>query len=247
MKTKVDHRLAEFAKRVGKVRWIKFLLAPFYNFYLKRLEKNRRKLFLDNGIETLREFDSLLASNGYGYSVFFGTLLGAVREKGFIRHDLDIDVCVWMDEIDIEAFHQLLEGNGFRWQRAFLINGGKLGREETFSKNGVDIDIFYICSDEVCKSYVCCFKRVEGCATLEQSMEKYGYVATRRLDMPVDRELERLPFESIEVNAIANAQDFLSVCYGADYMTPDPVYVPVYEDKVRYDWDKVKAVYVNKR
>ncbi len=247
MKTKVDHRLAEFAKRVGKVMWIKSLLAPFYSSYLKRIEKNRRKLFLDYGAGVLKEFDSLMTSNGYSYSVFFGTLLGAVREKGFIRHDLDIDVCVWMKDIDVEAFHQLLEENGFKWQRTFLIDGGKRGREETFSKNGVDIDIFYICSDEVCDSYVCCFKRVEGCTTLEQSMERYGYVATRRLDMPVNSDVVRLPFGNIEVNAISNAREFLSVCYGADYMTPDAGYVPKYEKKVRYDWDDVRAVYVTKR
>ncbi len=247
MRTKVDHRLAEFSKKLGRIKWIKTLLNPFYNFYLSRIEANRRKLFLNNGVEVLKEFDRLLVDNGIGYSVFFGTLLGAVREKGFIRHDLDIDTCVWADGLDMEAFHRLLEANGFVWQRAFLIDGGRLGKEETFSKNGVDIDIFFICSDAVCSSYVCCFKRVEGCTTLEESMEKYGYVVTRRLDMPVSGEVVRMPFESIEVNAISNSSEFLSICYGKDYMTPNSGYVPVYEKKVRYDWDAVRAVYITKK
>ncbi len=42
----------------------------------------------------LEVFDRFCKENGLNYSLFFGTALGAVRHKGFIPWDDDIDVCM---------------------------------------------------------------------------------------------------------------------------------------------------------
>lgn len=51
-------------------------------------DKKRNKVFLD----MLVEFDALCKRNGLRYFMFYGGLLGAVRHKGFIPWDDDIDV-----------------------------------------------------------------------------------------------------------------------------------------------------------
>lgn len=45
-------------------------------------------------LELLSHFDNLCVSNGISYSVSSGTLLGAVRNKGFIPWDDDVDVMI---------------------------------------------------------------------------------------------------------------------------------------------------------
>ena len=51
-----------------------------------------------NLLELLKEFDSFCLKNGIRYSVSSGTLLGAVRHKGFIPWDDDLDVMIHRDE-----------------------------------------------------------------------------------------------------------------------------------------------------
>ena len=48
----------------------------------------------------LREFDKMCKEKGIKYSIGYGTLLGAVRHKGLIPWDDDIDVCVTREEFE---------------------------------------------------------------------------------------------------------------------------------------------------
>ena len=60
-------------------------------------------------LEILLEFDKLCRQNGLRYSLAGGTLLGAVRHKGFIPWDDDIDVC--MPRPDYERLKELVKKN----------------------------------------------------------------------------------------------------------------------------------------
>ena len=77
------------------------------------------------------------------YTLIFGSMLGAVREKGFIKHDVDIDVAMWAEDYSPRV-QKSLEEAGFKLDHRYLIDEGVLAREETYVKNDVSIDVYCI-------------------------------------------------------------------------------------------------------
>lgn len=82
------------------------------------LEECHKKLFI-----LLLEFDSFCKKNEINYSLAFGTLIGAIRHKGFIPWDDDLDVA--MDRPNYNKFLKCIsqstkyEVRRKQWVRAF--------------------------------------------------------------------------------------------------------------------------------
>lgn len=74
---------------------------------MKRLTIREVQLAL---LELLTEFDKICKKHGLRYSLSAGTLLGAVRHKGFIPWDDDADVC--MPRPDYEKFVKIISQEG---------------------------------------------------------------------------------------------------------------------------------------
>ena len=94
----------------------------------RRLRKIRRY-----GIPMIEAFDKALTSADIPFSPVYGTLLGAIREKGFIKHDDDVDMGVWTDRLPggLEALHDALKKEGFTLRRTLLVDNGDFAREES--------------------------------------------------------------------------------------------------------------------
>lgn len=218
------------------------ILKPLYHRLGDAFGRNRFKALHSNGIKTLYEFDKAMNSNNLSYCVYAGTLLGAIREKGMLKHDKDIDTAVF-SEIGFENVRNTLLSAGFSLVRFFEVENGKLGREETYSKNGVDIDVFYIYTDENGKTYNCDFHPHYGTRDLRESMKIKGSVGVRKCVLPLQKTTKRAVFEDIMVNIPINAEEWLIARYGKTYMIPDENFRDSGKEKHIFEWQGVKAVY----
>ena len=214
--------IIELANKVAKVPGLKKILKPFYYRYKKILENKRMKKFRENGVKVVDDFDRALTNAGYPYFLVFGSMLGAVREHGFIKHDLDFDVAMWYDDVD-DNFIPILEKAGFRLAHSFEVDAGRSGREWTFKKDGVGIDIFFVYASIRKHPYCCEFPHnyeETGCVSWNQLVKKYGGVPTRRIELPFNKGIIRTPFESLHLPILQNSHEILKIYYGKDYMTP---------------------------
>lgn len=108
-------------------------------------------------IAMLKEIDSFCKNNDIVYYLAFGTLLGAVRHKGFIPWDDDVDIM--MPRKDYETFERLFPSDG---QYRFLTRNNTINYPYAYGKVidtrtkkeeplrakyqviGIDIDVFPI-------------------------------------------------------------------------------------------------------
>ena len=112
MKYSVPETITEFANQVARIPLAKAILKPFYYPYKNYLRRKKNSHFRKYALVALKRFDKCLEDNNFEYTLAFGTLLGAVREKGFIKHDLDIDVAMWHDEYS-DSLRRCLQESGF--------------------------------------------------------------------------------------------------------------------------------------
>lgn len=244
MSSKYYNKLIEIANIVAKVPGLKKILKPFY-YPLKDLIKKRQNMkFKKNALSVITEFTSCLHDNNIPYTIAFGTLLGAIREKGFIKHDMDIDLAMWYDERPANL-QEILSEKGFQLLHSYHVLEGNLGMEETYFKNGVNVDIFYFFPPLNKYPYCCDFLPYLGATTPIVSMKKHGRVLARRIEIPMVRERMLVDFETLKLYAPLNAHELLLYRYGQDYMIPNPKWGITTFDSHIVRWESAKAIYVD--
>lgn len=242
MSHKYYNKMMEIANLFAKIPGLKKILKPLYYPLKEYINKNNNSKFRKNALSIISEFTSCLDSHNISYTVAFGTLLGAIREKGFIKHDLDIDLAIWHDNRP-KNLQEILRKEGFMLSHSFLVENGEKGLEETYSKNGVNIDIFYFFPPINELPYCCDFLAFKDSPTFNASMKKYGKVLARRIEMPMVRERILVDFENLKLYAPANAHELLSFRYGPDYMIPNPKWTITSFDNHIIRWENVIATY----
>lgn len=217
---------------------------PIYRMLVSNPElKHQKAMFRQNGLKVIEDFDKVMTGNGFRYYLYFGSLLGAVREHGLIKHDFDYDVAMLNSDFSLDIQHKL-ENAGFALKHEILVEEGQLGRHQNYVKDGVYIDIFWIYppinSNPYCTG---CSLPLEGTNSLAESITKYGGTRPVRIELPFNPEVRRVPFEHLQLPIPANADEILRICYGDDYMIPNPNWEEPKEISYKVAWkDKIGIV-----
>ncbi len=219
----------DIVQQIGKIPGMKPVLKKvFKGAYEKRLQNKiaeRAKTYKQFGLEALTKFNECMTANNFRYTLAFGSMLGAIREHGFIKHDLDIDTWMFIED-DNEKLVPELEKYGFHLLYHYSIDNDKLGKEYTFDYNGCHIDIFFIFP--AINKYPYCNDFVHE--------EKHIYLP-RRIEMPFSREIRYEKFENLELPVPANAVELCEYRYGKGFMTPNP----------QWNWERAKESVVEWR
>lgn len=222
MEEKNIGKKTSLVRKFFKIGIVKRIFFPIYKkMVLDPIYKKRNKVFLENGLETLTVFHQCMEKYNHPYTLMFGSLLGAIREHGFIKHDLDIDTCVWWDDYSPDIENHLKEF-GFEIADVTLIDDGNTGRHESYRYKGVTLDIFYIYPAVDKLPFTCDYGKQPGCSSREQCVALYGGVLPRRIELPFTRERELVDFMGIKVYIPTNAHELMRCRYGENYMIPNP-------------------------
>lgn len=135
-------------------------------------------------LDMLKEFDRVCRKHNIKYTLSSGTMLGAVRHKGFIPWDDDADISMLReeyekfvsisDELDPEIcfFQDHSTDPEYRWGYAKLRRTGtqyvRTGQEHLKCKTGIFVDIFPL--DDVPESYIACVIQKERCFVTRKIM-----------------------------------------------------------------------------
>lgn len=206
----IEHLASKFVN--NKIAIIIF--RPLYRlFYKNRMISKKRKYFLENSSPLMENFDLAFKELNISYWLIFGTLLGAIREKGFIQHDLDIDVGVFRCDRTMDL-QKILEKYGFRKLRSIILDQVEV--EETYQYRNVSIDIFYF-EKSVDNLTFFCYDFIRPSTDLL----KEGEFIPRKITLPF-KGFTDYDFMGISTKVPINFKELLSLHYGADYMIPNP-------------------------
>lgn len=224
MDTKFKIRILELLDILkGKFYFLKPIIRPFYvKFIASKQVKMRNSVFLNNAVGVLATFDKAMKDADIEYTLAFGSLLGAIREGGFIKHDLDIDTAIWYSDYS-SLIKTTLEKYGFKLKHSFVVDEGNSAREDTYILNGVSIDIFYIYPPIDNFPYCCDFINHEGEETFAESLKQFNdKITARRIQLPLKRGTKLVKFEKLELPIPINGEEILEFRYGPDWKTPNP-------------------------
>ena len=134
----------------------------------KELTQEQLRKMQQIEVEMADELDRVCRKHNIRYSLDGGSMLGAVRHKGFIPWDDDMDFCMLREDYeklkavsnelnpDICFFQDHDTDPNYRWGYAKLRRTGttfvRLGQEHMKYKTGIAIDIFPL--DDVPKSLI---------------------------------------------------------------------------------------------
>ena len=190
------------------------LYKPVVNIINRIKETFQARRVRHLGVETLREANAACEEASIIMFPAFGTLLGAIRDKGFISYDFDLDVGVTPD-VTPDTIHESMRRHGFVLTKQTYIP--EVGvTEETYHRKKVGVDVFYYFA-EGDDWYAYCPRKHEY-KDWKEANASDGFPVARSY-VPKS-EFEKTDFLGIQINVPVRAHEWLKDIYSDSYMTP---------------------------
>lgn len=210
--------MKEFLKKVLKRSGVGFAVYTFIHKIYRKFKGPRdiRRLHR-HGYGALARFDKVMSDNGIVYYCEAGTLLGIVRDNGFIKHDDDIDVAIMPETQDARFVLDALLRAGFQ-----VVHGFRYADRTTEftvrDRSGVTIDVFFHRYASECHDYVHqIFMRWYPDRTYPSVMANIAL----QFKFVAPKGVKRVVVHGVQTNIPINAEEVLDSEYGP-WRKPDP-------------------------
>ena len=169
-------------------------------------------------VELFRNVVNFLNEKEICYFIDGGTMLGALRDKGQIKHDDDVDL--GMLEPDMIKFLEHADELEERHNLFVIVHSGMLKIENQ--------NIYRISKDDKGKIPVTIdlllYHRPQGLNRVELALPEHRKLWGKCYHLDKDFEpFQKMEFEDFTVNCVKNPVAYLQRYYGDDWMTPKDI------------------------
>lgn len=119
---------------------LRVVVRPVLLWIVNDVFQYKQRLLHRYGYEAVRRLHACAKQVGMPYYADCGTLLGFIRDKGFIRHDVDMDFSMMPESGLVGSFYHALENAGFQFERFIVVDG----RLREFSVRFKEISIDFL-------------------------------------------------------------------------------------------------------
>ena len=174
--------------------------------YQKEITKDIYNVFEDVGIE---------------YTYAFGSLLGIIRDKGFMPHDDDVDIMVMNDENKIGLLINELEKNGFKLIHYCKVDSIITEYTFLYKNTGLTIDVFinFKTNDNLLTTYWL----YQDANKHYKNKNQMSVSMTKKCDIS---DYKYVNYWGVDLRVPKNAEEVLYWNYGEKWMIKDPNYSP---------------------
>lgn len=189
-------------------------LKDLKHWFEKKKVQFLMRVYAEKAIQIVHD---ITEKEGVPYWLMFGTLLGAYREHGLIKHDDDIDLGMFAKDLN-STFIDKLVASGFTF-RGLKMTTDRRYRSLKIFYHGIQVDIYgFTCEDNECK-------HITGLST--QPLDGHDWLYSKTVNKYRVR-LVHVIFEGLELcqfgksffMVFQNASKVLEDWYGEDFMIP---------------------------
>ncbi len=189
------------------------IVQQYLNKKRSREKKTAVEHFQSVGYEVHDKLYSVLKDTEFRWFALSGTLLGIIRENGFIPYDDDLDYGVMIEDNQTwHRFKDLLQENGIILRHHYTEN--ELITEMAFSYNGVHIDFFGMRDYGTHLLSSICYRRKN------RNYEK-NEASTMHITFPPFIGIKEVECKGSVFPVPINGEEFLVCNYGSNWRIPD--------------------------
>lgn len=202
------------SSRVGGF-FYKRVLQPLWRMY--RVPRDRKLMAL-HGYEVLSRIHQVMKKHAIPYYCDAGTLLGFIRDGGFIKGDDDFDFSIMPEPVGLGAVLKILVEEGYGYVHAFEYGGRVLECTVSDPYIGLPIDFFQseYCDDKkmvLLVRYLRWFEDRDYTSSNDNSVLEFRF--------PSPSGIKEIEVHGVETSVPTNAEDILDAEYGP-WRRPDP-------------------------